>query len=266
VRIGVIGVGNMGKMLAKAFATEPNLEVRVFNRSPEKSVALTKECPDVKIAANKFDIVRHCDVIFICTKADDGRKVMEEIGPSLSPIQTLVTTISTIPCSTWEALTPARVAKVIPSIVQTVKSGILLVAYGSNFEETEREGFERLLRRISTPFVVDESQIRVTSDLTSCGPAFLSFLLREWAVTASHTGQLGSGDAEHLLRETLVGLANLIQSGMTFSDIIAKVAVPGGVTEAGLKCLHENAQDMFRNLHQATAQHGHGIQTMYPMR
>jgi competence protein ComER len=257
MRIGVIGTGNIGGMLAKAFAACPDTEVYVYNRTMSKALALAETSQQVFVLPKSRDVAEVSDVVFICTKPGDAHEVLAEVGPLLSRQQFLVVTISTLPFATLESYTEAGVAKVIPSIAQTARSGILLVSRGPSLTEEQQHTLEALFHAIATPFVVEEHQIRVASDLTSCGPAFIACLLNLWADAAARTEKIDHVQAEQLLTATLIGVAQLLQSGMTLNDIITKVSVPGGVTECGLQSLRQAAPHIFDDLHQTTARHVH---------
>lgn len=257
LRIGVIGTGNMGGMLARAFACDPRAQVFVYSRTACKAQTVAQSSARITVTADSLDVIRCSEVIFVCTKAEDGKRWMQDFGSALSPSQVVATTISSLPLAEWERWTTARAAIVVPSIVQEQRTGVMLVAYGSRFDYAAQECFEELLQRVATPFVIGEDQIRVSSDLTSCGPAFLSRLLLQWAEAAAATGKLSVAEAEHLLGQTLLGVADLLRTGMTFSDIIHKVAVPGGVTEAGLSTLQRRGTDLFAALHRSTGSHVH---------
>jgi competence protein ComER len=257
MRIGVIGTGNIGGMLAKAFAACPDTQVYVYNRTVSKAHALAETSQQVFVSPSPRAVAEGSDVVFVCTKPCDGNAVLEEVGPLLSQSQFLVATISTVPFEKLESYTEAGVAKVIPSIAQSARSGILLVSHGPSLTTAQRHTLEGLFKEIATPFVVEEQQIRVASDLASCGPAFIACLLDMWADAAVRTEKLNYVQAEHLLSATLIGVAQLLQSGMTLKDIITKVSVPGGVTEIGLQSLRQTAPQMFDDLHQTTARHAH---------
>ncbi|MDQ0189668.1 NAD(P)-binding domain-containing protein [Alicyclobacillus cycloheptanicus] len=259
LRIGIIGTGNIGGMLAKAWASAGQAEVFVYNRTPQKARDLAREEPRIHLAASAQDVVRFADVVVVSTKASDGRELMAAIGDQLAPSQIVATTISTIPLQEVETWTRARVVKIIPSIVQTARCGILLVSYGSRFDTARQECFEALLSQISVPFAVNESQLRVCSDMTSCGPAFLAGLLRAWAEAASETGHISCAEAEYLLTKTFISTGALLSSGLTIGDILHKVTVPGGVTAAGLRIVDATAPAVFKRLHEETERHSdHG--------
>lgn len=245
----------MGGMLARAFAASPDFSVQIVNRNPYKAEQIQLEVPTIAVALSIQELVADCDVVIICTKPEDGKTILSDIGPMLRGNQILATTISAVPIDWIESLTSAFVVKVIPSITQTIRQGIVLLSYGSAGNNQRQDDVESLFARVGTPFVVTESQIRVCSDLTSCGPAFLSFLCGRWAEAAAGTGELSYGEAEFLISQMLLGLAGLLQEGMTLSEVLGRVAIKGGVTETGLTALNKPAHDMFERLHQATARH-----------
>ncbi|MCF8568257.1 NAD(P)-binding domain-containing protein [Alicyclobacillus tolerans] len=257
LRIGVIGTGNMGGMLTTAFARGPGNQLYIHNRTRSKAEELADRTPNIRVLDSAQEVAQYAETIFICTKSHDGNSIVQAIGPALSSRQNVATTISTVKLAKWESYTPAFVAKVIPSIVQTALSGVILVNYSPKSSKARRDSFEQLLRSIAFPFVVDEHQVRTASDLTSCGPAFVSYMLTEWASVVDKIGNLDYAQAELLLTQTFLGMANLLKSGMTFSDILAKVTIPGGVTEAGLVSMHEQLPQLFYELHQATSKHVH---------
>jgi len=255
MNIGVIGTGNMGGMLAKSFSAYRDLTVRIINRTLSKARDLQEEVPTLEISRSLDEIFRDSDVLFICTKAADGLEILETFASRLTSRQMVATTISSLPLEKMESLTNAKTAIVIPSITQAVNSGVILVSYGCSFGDEAQDTMDALLRRIAIPFVVRPSQLRVASDLSSCGPAFLSVLLSKWSEAAANTGELSTGEAEFLLSQMLLGLADLLQEGMTLSDIIRKVSVPGGVTESGITSLNRNTRDLFSRLHESTSNH-----------
>ncbi len=251
VRIGVIGTGVIGGMLARAFGRLPEEQVIIFNRSVAKAEAIRRECSRVRIAHSLPDLVTACDLVLLCTRPSDAKEVMADIGPALRSNQTLVTTISQIPIALWEQQTAARVATVIPSITQTVQSGVVLICYGSRFDGFQ-ERFETIFGRIATPFVVEERQLRLSSDLASCGPAFLAHILSQWSVAAARMGDLSQAECEYILSRMLIGVSDLLKNGFTLSEIIRQVAIPGGITEAGIESLGADLQGLFVRLHRAT--------------
>lgn len=244
-------------MLAEAFAAAyPDGQITIFNRTGAKAQRVAEGRRNVRVVSCAEHAVTASDTVFLATKTVDGWSVLDEIGPMMHRAQTLVTTISAIPLEAIERMTDASVAKVIPSIVQTVQSGTILVTYGPSMSSGAKSSLNKLLSSIAHPFEVAESQVRVCSDLTSCGPAFLSEILVHWADAAAATGQVTAAEAQGLLVQTVIGLADLLKSGRAFQDVITHVAIPGGVTETGILALRQIVPPVFQELHQVTQLHG----------
>ncbi|MCL6547733.1 MAG: glycosyltransferase family 2 protein [Alicyclobacillus sp.] len=88
-------------------------------------------------------------------------------------------------------------------------------------------------------------------------------LLETWAEVAAKQPYgdkpaLSVAEAEYLLAATLDGVAKLLQTGLSPRDIVDRVKVPGGVTEAALRAISEDAVRLFRRLHETTGRHSNG--------
>lgn len=254
----------MGGMLARAFAQTSPDTVWIYNRSPQKANCIADEYEHVVVCDTWAQVVSRADVVVLCTKATDGKSLMREMGRRLSPSQLFVTTISSVDLDAWRDYTAATPIKLIPSLTQRVHKGVLLLSYPRNASKAIRERLQSRLADIGRPFVVDEAQIRICSDLASCGPAFLATICQAWSESAAKTGTLDRQTAQMLLQEMLIGLAALIESGMTFDDVIATIKVPGGVTERGIESMEDIPFHMFSRLHNETSRFNHHRQHRIP--
>jgi len=255
--IGIIGTGHMGGMLAALLAETSGERVLVFNRTPEKAALVAERHPHIAVAAGPCEIAEACDTVVICTRAADGEQVIREIGPRLKPKSLLLTTISTADLAAWQRLTPAIPVKIVPSLTQWAKAGVILVIYPEVIDVGVKRRVEELLNPIGRPFPVAEEQVRMASDLTSCGPAFWARLCLAWSNAAAATGALDSTEAAELIRDTAIGFSRLLEAGWSFAEVVDAVCVPGGVTEAGLEAL-AGVEGIFADLHRRTARFARG--------
>lgn len=242
--VGFIGMGNMGQMLVTALARAgvlPPGDIVISNRSPEKLDLVASQVPGVAKAVTNAALARRCETIFLCVKPPDTKDVLDEIGPYISPAHLLITINNTVEISMIERRVRGRVAKVIPSVVQTVGRGASLHMFGQRCTPDDRALLMHLFEPISRPFVIAESQARVASDLTSCGPAFLSYAFRALAEAARHCQpDLSREVVDAMIRETAKATCDLLeQTGCNFDDIIARVSTPGGITADGITVMDE---------------------------
>lgn len=248
----------MGGMLARAFAQTTSDDILIYNRSRAKAEAIAADFANIVVCDDWRTLVDAVDTVFLCTKSGDGMNLMRSLGPVLRRDQILATTISTIDLDRWRELTNAMPIKLIPSLTQTVRRGVLLLSYPRDLSELSRKAVESKLSLIGQPHVIDEAQVRVCSDLTSCGPAFLSTLCLAWAQAAAQTGKIDRQEAAGLLTETLIGLAALLDTGIPFEEVVRRIRVPGGVTESGIEGIGELPIHLFSRLHEETIRHAEG--------
>lgn len=244
VNVGFVGMGNMGQMLVGALARSGGLppgDIFISNRSPEKLIRVSGNVPGINVAYSNSEIAQRCRAIFLCVKPGETREALREMSPYITPDHLLVTITNTVDIPVLEQATRARVAKVIPSVVQAVGAGASLLMFGDRCTTEDRALLHQLFNAISRPYVIREPQARVCSDLTSCGPAFLCYAFRSLAQAARHyQPDLPAETIDAMIRHTALATLRLMeQTGYSFDDIIAKVSTPGGITAEGIKVLDE---------------------------
>ncbi len=254
VRIGIIGTGHMGGMLARAWTHSGDPQpIHIYNRSLDKARLLYEENPhNIIIEHDLNTLVSSSEAVFLCLKAKDTWDILPNLARSMSQQQYLLTTGSAIPLEQLEEKLPCYVIKLIPSITQYALAGIQLVMFGSRFTPTQQTDMLAWLAAIGTPVVIHEKDIRICSDLTSCGPAFLADWLLRLAKAAKKEG-LPATMALYLVQSMAAGVGQLLAQGTwNLEDILAQVAMPGGVTSAGLTVLRAGGDDIFSSLFAAT--------------
>ncbi len=259
MRVGIIGTGQMGSMLATAWLSAglaPPLLVNTRTRG--KAQALAREFPgQLEIVDDQRALADACDAIFVCAKAPDARSIIEYIAPSLRADQWLAATNSTTPLSWLESAAPCRTAKIIPSLTQYAHAGIVLIMPGERLTYDGADEFYDLISLIGAPYTIGEQQVRIYSDLTSCGPAFLADWLESMVFAAIEHG-VPEAAARFLVGEMAYGVGQLVgREHFALSEIVDRVSVPGGVTSAGLRVLRDAQQGLFGRVFAATASHVH---------
>ncbi|HYF93317.1 MAG TPA: pyrroline-5-carboxylate reductase dimerization domain-containing protein [Symbiobacteriaceae bacterium] len=257
MNVGFIGMGNMGQMLvtalARAHALQPG-ELFASTRDPDKLRRLAGSVPGLQVAYSNRELAQRCQVIFLCLKPGETRAVLTEIAPHLTPDRLLVAITNTIDIAALEGTTRARVAKVIPSMVQSIQRGVSLLMFGDRCTTDDKAFLVRLMGAISQPVPIIESQARVASDLSSCGPAFVSYILRAFAHAArQYQPDLPVDTINLLIRVTAAATCELLErTGMTFDDVITRVSTPGGITADGIKVLDEQLAGVWEQVIETT--------------
>ncbi|MBG9792056.1 competence protein [Paenibacillus dendritiformis] len=256
MKVGFIGTGSMGTTLIDALiqsgAVTPE-QVIASNRTVDKVQCLASQHPGLQVSPGNAETVRHSDIVFLCVKPLEFKSVLEEIRHAAHPDLILVSITSPVLLEHLERQLPCKVAKIIPSITSYVRSGASLCMYGSRIQTEDRELLERLMSSISQPLRIDEKYTRISSDLSSCGPAFIAYFLQRWIDAATEATGIGRDEASRLACEMLLGTGKLLtEGGFTPEQLQQRVAVPGGITAEALRLMNQELADMFHQLIQVT--------------
>lgn len=256
MKIGVIGIGNMGRILTEAMleqeAVAPS-SLTIVNRTMKKALVLKNKYHDISVVSTPKDVAITSELIFLCLKPHDIFHVIQDILPYLTKDKCLVSITSPISVDQLEATVPCSVARAIPSITNRAKAGVSLLTFGANCSGKWRTELEHLFRKISVPIEIDEKVTRVASDIVSCGPAFFSYLTQRFISAAVKETEINEETANILASEMLIGLGELLKNGYyTLPALQEKVCVKGGITGEGIKVLEEELGEVFEHVFHAT--------------
>ncbi|WP_071395834.1 late competence protein ComER [Bacillus tuaregi] len=256
MEVGIIGTGNMGRILTEALvdgkAVSPS-SIMITNRTLSKAFTLKQLYPEIRITKDIEKIGKACDLIFICVKPHDVYHVTKKLQPCLTEEKCVISITSPINVEQLESVLPCSVARVIPSITNRALAGVTLVSFGLNCTEQWKKSIIALFNHISTPVEISEDITRVASDIVSCGPAFFSYLTQRFIRAAVHETKIDQDKATILASEMLIGLGELLRQGhYTLPTLQEKVCVKGGITGEGIKVLENELGDVFEHVFQAT--------------
>jgi competence protein ComER len=256
MNIGIIGTGNMGRILVEAMidgkAISPS-SMMITNRTKSKALLLKDKYRKIKVGANPGEVAAESDLVFVCVKPFDVFNILDEIKPHLSPNKCIISITSPISTSQIEKIVPCSAVRVIPSITNRALSGVSLITYGDNCSDQWKTKIEELITKIGVPLPIDEKITRVASDIVSCGPAFFSYLLQSFIQAAVKETEIDENAATIMASEMIVGLGELLKQGhYTLSSLQEKVCVKGGITGEGIKVLDNELGDVFEHIFQAT--------------
>ncbi|WP_374724609.1 late competence protein ComER [Calidifontibacillus erzurumensis] len=256
MNVGIIGTGNMGKILIEAFIKSSAIKEQnlyIMNRTKEKAEQIQKEYPNIHVVDTAKDIVNYTQYIFICIKPLDIYPLLREIEPFLRQEQCIISITSPISVKQLESIVPCTVVRVIPSINNRVLYGNTLLTFGEKCPIHHQHFIEQLMSKISTPVTIEENITRIASDITSCGPAFFTFLLRRFIDAAVSETEISKEQATLLATKMIIGLGQLIEQEVyTLETLQEKVCVKGGITGEGIKVLEEEIGDLFHHVIQQT--------------
>lgn len=252
MKLGFIGTGSMGSILIEAFISSEAVraeDIWANNRTRSKAEKLQQKHPKINIAESNLEVVLKCDVIFLCIKPHEYRTVIDNIKDVLLPEQIVISITSPVLVRHLEELLPCKIAKIIPSITNFTCSGPTLCIFGKRMTKKNIQQLKSLLEPISQPIEIPEQFTRVASDITSCGPAFLSYFVQQFIEAAHRETGMCKAEASRLASEMVLGTGILLTSGgFTPETLQERVRVPGGITAEGLRLMSDELDGLFHRL------------------
>ncbi|GEL78343.1 late competence protein ComER [Tenuibacillus multivorans] len=253
---GIIGTGNMGNVLLHALTSSqavPQKNMYLYNRTFMKAYTLKENYPDVHVVQTVETLAKDCDIILLCAKPKQIVEIAKKIKPIVKPEQFVVSITSSVSVENLDSILPCSVARMIPSITNRALSGVTLLTFPEGYDQDKKEVLLQSCKLFSTPVEIEEQHVRIASDIVSCGPAFLSFLLEDMIQAAQQKTGIPKDQATTLVEQMIIGFGKLFEDNIyNFTSLKEKVMVKGGITGEGMKALEQSYNDIFTDVFNAT--------------
>ncbi len=256
IRIGLIGYGSMGSMLAKGMLNNGIVLPRNFliaTRSQEKIKLINEQYPEVQVLSNA-EVAKQADVLFVCVKPFDMKDVLFELKEFLREDCHLISIAGGVTIANLEKIIPHRkITKLIPSLTSEVNEGVSLVCHNENVGEQDKAIVQQLLQSFSLVKTIKENDFEIATDLTSCMPGFIAAIFSEFVEASLKYSTLTREESTEMVIKTLYGTAKFLsENNIGFADTLARVATKGGITEEGAKVLQHKLPEVFKATIEAT--------------
>jgi pyrroline-5-carboxylate reductase len=228
--VGIIGAGNMGRALALGLG-EP---VLCADPLDGRAAALAGDTGGEALTDNR-ELADRADLVVLCHKPGQLEDVATEVGPSGTPVLSILGGRSLTDLE--GALPDVPVARAMPNIAVEVGRGVVCYAAGSRVDEALDARLRELLGRLGTVVDLDDRLIDPATGVTGVAPAYLAVIVEAWIDSAVDHG-IPHDVAAPMVLEAAGGAIELLRAreGDTVG-VRRSVTSPGGVTAAGLAAL-----------------------------
>jgi pyrroline-5-carboxylate reductase len=245
--IGVIGLGRLGAALVRGLCRERRDGIIYgYNRTPEKGLALKKQAIDFQLCGSETEVFKLCDAVFLWTKPQDAINIMEKNAELIRQHQKLlVSSTLDVPLSDYTT----RWAECFPNVNMSVGKGVTVIHYASSLLDADRTLLEGILNEVGSVYSASAEDMSFYSALCSCGPALYATMLEMMAdIMASHRGY----DREicrRMVHESVLGTLLLQEHDqIDASEVVYRVAHPGGSTEPGVHYLRSHFSEFYETM------------------
>lgn len=243
VKLGFLGVGNMGGALARAAVKVISGDrVLLSNRTFKKAEALAGELHAV--ASDNLTIAKTADYLFLGVKPQMMAELLGEIAPVLSARQDrflLVSMAAGLSISRIQELAGGDypVIRIMPNTPVSIGEGMILYACGQSVEQEELHTFREILAEAGLLSPLAESLMAAGGAVAGCGPAFVDLFLEALADGGVACG-LSRKQALEFAAQMTVGSARLLlETGEHPGALKDAVCSPAGSTIQGVRKLEE---------------------------
>ena len=251
MKIGIIGYGNMGKMLLWKFAESGSYgrdNLFVANRTQKK----LDEASKIATVCSNTEVAAKADVIFVCVRPGDMKTVLTEIAPYMNRDALLVSLNGSITFDMIRKAMEHKTAKVIPSVTAEIDQSQTIVCYNDLVTQSDKEILTSLLEMIGNVIELPEEEVGMGSELVSCMPGFIASIFDVICSAAEEHTEIPRDDIVKMVLNTMVATGNLmLEKNMTFDEVVSRVATKGGITEEGTSviynCFPSAAEELFTN-------------------
>ena len=238
-RMAFLGGGNMaeailGGLLAGDVAPAENLVVSDVAAARREHLANRY---GIEVTADNAEAVRGADVVVLAVKPQQAAEALAGVKSALSKKQLLVSICAGLPTAALEALTSARVARVMPNLPALVRRSVSAICGGARATATDLDLVEELFASVGAVVRLPENQMNEATALSGSGPGYVFAFLEALEATGIALG-IAPKTAREMAIETVRGAAELAAvTGEDPAELRRRVSSKGGTTLAGLAAL-----------------------------
>jgi pyrroline-5-carboxylate reductase len=237
--IAVLGVGKIGEALIAGLVSsgwrDPN-EIRASARRQERAEEV-RERYGVAATLSNAEAVAGAALVVIAVKPQDIEALLDDVGPVVSPEQTVLSIAAAIPTSALERRLPAGVpvVRAMPNTPATVHEGIAGVCAGAHANDDHLALAEDVLSHLGAVVRVPERYMDAVTAVSGSGPAYFA-LLAEAMIEAGILLGLSREVSTQLVVQTMLGTAKQLRDEhMHPVELREMVTSPGGTTIAAIR-------------------------------
>ncbi len=235
MKIGFIGLGNMGAAVLQSVAKLGEHELLLSNHNLKKAEALQGQYGGT-ITSNQA-IVKEAEVVFLGVKPHLLNSLLDGLAQDIqhSSVQLWISMAAGVTLSQLSKhLRLEQLVRMMPNTPVAIGKGMTTF---STVSSKNAVLFSELMAASGEVKELPEHLLDVATAIAGCGPAFVY----EWIEAMTKSGVqhgLSVADARFLASQTLVGAAQMVlDTGKHPAQLRDEVTSPGGSTIAGLAAM-----------------------------
>ena len=236
--IGFIGGGNMAEAMIKGMLRS-NLKDIIISEPRHERREYLEYAYHIKTTPNNSDVIRQCSIVILAVKPQNMDDVTAEISGAVANDTIIVSIAAGVTLSYLTSrLKTTKIIRVMPNTPALVQEGMSVLALCEDITDSEMATVRDIFLSFGKVLVLPEKYLDAVTALSGSGPAFIALFVEAMMDAGVKMG-ITEEDALKLSRQTLLGTAKLLETGIPPAKLREMVTSPGGTTAAGLKVFGE---------------------------
>jgi pyrroline-5-carboxylate reductase len=233
-RVTILGCGKIGESLLAGLLTSgwrKQEEVVASCRRQDRADELRQRFT-IEATLSNGEAVAGAGLVVIAVKPQDFDVLLGEVGPLLSPSQTVLSVAAAVPTSAIEQRIDASVpvVRAMPNAPAVVHEGIAGICAGAHAGDEHLALAEECLSHLGGVVRVPERYMDAVTAVSGSGPAYFA-LLAEAMIEAGILLGLSREITTKLVVQTMLGTAKLLRDENVHPvELREAVTSPGGTT------------------------------------
>ncbi len=244
MKIGFIGVGNMGGAILKGYLENKQInpkEIYICDADEEKVLHLEKTL-GIKGCATIEDITINCDVVIVGVKPNSFEQVLPQIASRYKENKIIVSMAAGINISYIEKFFDSRVkvVRIMPNTAAMVNEAMVAVCRNNHVDDVEFQDVFKLFKAIGRVEEISEDLIHCVIGVSGSSPAYTYMYIDALAEAAVENG-MEKEQAIVFAAQAVLGAAKMVlETGIDPVQLRINVCSPGGTTIEAVNTLKQN--------------------------
>lgn len=242
MKIGFIGMGNMGYAMLKGASIKIDKESLTYTDISQELLEEVKKATDIDYCRDNISLVKNVDIIILAIKPQYYGTVLDEIKACVKSNQIILSIAPGITIDYIKSIIieDVRVVRSMPNTPALVLEGMSVVSYSNDvYLDIEKAEIKMFFESFSRYIEMSEEQLDMVVPVSGSSPAY-GFIMIEAMADAAVLIGLPRKVAYELAAQSMLGAAKMVLESGTHPGVLKDaVCSPGGTTIAAVKVLEE---------------------------
>ena len=244
MKIGFIGLGNMGGAILKGFLSKGSFDAQnifIYDKDKEKVESFNRRF-GVQESDGIEGLVEKSSIIILGVKPNSFEDLLPEVKEAYSNNKIIISMAAGISISYIESFlgSDSKIIRIMPNTPAFVNEAMTSVSRNKNVSDDELKRCFAIFNAIGTAREIEEELIHSVIGVSGSSPAYTYMYIKALAEAAALNG-MKEEDAILFAAQSVYGAAKMIlETSETPDTLIKNVCSPGGTTIEAVLKLKEN--------------------------